>query len=76
MADFFGVDLHGSRFERVDLAGAQFRTVDLAQARFRCVDFRGVVMRGVELVDVDIYGEIERLTVNGFDVAPLEPRES
>ncbi|MGO8961638.1 MAG: DinB family protein [Streptosporangiaceae bacterium] len=71
MADFIGADLRGSRFERADLRGAQLRAVDLAGARFHAVDLSGVVMRGVELVDVDIHGEIERLTVNGVDIAPL-----
>jgi hypothetical protein len=28
-------------------------------------------MRGVELVDVDIYGEIGNLTINGVDIGPL-----
>lgn len=28
-------------------------------------------MRGVELVDVDIHGEIENLTINGVDIGPL-----
>jgi hypothetical protein len=28
-------------------------------------------MRGVELVDVDIYGEIENVTINGVDIGPL-----
>jgi hypothetical protein len=32
---------------------------------------KGVVMRGVELVDVDIDGEIWNLRINGVDVAPL-----
>ncbi len=71
MADFIGGDLRRSRFERVDLSGAEFRAVDLPNARFRGVDLRGTVMRGVELVDVDIYGEIERVTINGVDVVPL-----
>src|SRR5438552_3919958 len=31
----------------------------------------GVVMRGVALADVDIYGEIGSLTINGVDVGPL-----
>ncbi|MEV0157233.1 DinB family protein [Micromonospora sp. NPDC050686] len=31
----------------------------------------GLVMRGVELVDVRIDGEIQNLVVNGVDVAPL-----
>jgi hypothetical protein len=29
------------------------------------------VMRGVELVGVDIHGEIENLTINGVDIGPL-----
>jgi hypothetical protein len=40
-------------------------------AGFRGVDLNGVVMRGVELVNVDIYGQIENLTINGVDIAPL-----
>jgi DinB superfamily/Pentapeptide repeats (8 copies) len=85
MADFIDKDLKGSRFEhvrltesrfeRVDLSGTQFRTVDLAGAQFRDVLFNRVVMRGVELVDVDIYGEIGSLTVNGVDVGPLVQAE-
>jgi DinB superfamily/Pentapeptide repeats (8 copies) len=75
MADFMNADLHGSRFERVDLRGAQFRTVDLSDAQFRGVYLRGVVMRDVELVDVDIHGEIQNLTINGVDIAPLMDAE-
>lgn len=71
MAEFTGADLSGSRFERVDLTGADFRTVDLSQARLRGVTLTGVVMRGVELVDVRIDGEVDRVLVNGVDVAPL-----
>ena len=75
MADFLNADLRGSRFERVDLSGAQFRTVDLSDAQFRGVFLRGVVMRDVELVDVDIHGEIQNLTINGVDIAPLMDAE-
>jgi DinB family protein/pentapeptide repeat protein len=71
VADFFRTDLSSSRFERVDLSGAQFRTVDLSDAQFRAVYLKGAVMRGVELVDVDIHGEIENLTINGVDIGPL-----
>jgi hypothetical protein len=71
MSDFIGTDLTGSRFERVDLSGSQFRTVDLSGARFRAVDLNGAVMTGVEMVDVQIYGEIANLTINGVDVVPL-----
>ena len=71
MPDFLRADLRGSRFERVDLSGAQFRTVDLSDSQFRAVYLKGTLMRGVELVDVDIYGEIENLTINGVDIGPL-----
>ena len=71
MADFLRADLSGSRYERVDLSGAQFRSVDLSNAQFRAVYFHGVVMRGVELGNVDIYGEIKNLTINGVDIGPL-----
>ena len=71
MADFFRADLHGSRFERVDLSGARFRSVDLSDAQFRAVYLKGAVLRGVELIDVDIHGEIDNVTINGVDIAPL-----
>jgi hypothetical protein len=32
-------------------------------------------MRGVELVDVDIYGELQNVIVNGVDIAPLVDAE-
>ena len=31
----------------------------------------GVVMRGVELVDAEIHGEIVNVTINGVDIGPL-----
>jgi len=81
MADFIGEDLSGSRFERVNLAGSQFERINLSGAefrasdvvltRFRGVEMSGVMMRGVALFDVDIYGEIGNLTINGVDVGPL-----
>jgi hypothetical protein len=71
VADFFRADLRSSRFERVDLSGALFRSVDLSDAEFRAVYLKGTVMRGVELVDVDIHGEIENVTINGVDIGPL-----
>ncbi len=75
MPDFFDADLQGSRFERVDLSGAQFRTVDLSDSQFRAVYLKGAVMRGVALVDVDIHGEVENLTINGVDIGPLVDAE-
>jgi len=71
MADFIDAELRGSRFERADLSGTLFRDVDLSRATFRGVDLTDVVMRGVELGRVDIYGEIENVTINGVNVGPL-----
>ncbi len=75
MGEFTGEDLSGSRFLRVDLTNSEFRDADLSRARFRGVAFHGVVMRGVELGDVRIDGEIKNLVINGVDVAPLVDAE-
>ncbi len=44
-------------------------------ARFEGVNLSGTVMRGVELVDVDIDGELRNVTINGVAVAPLVEAE-
>lgn len=75
MADFYGEDLRGSRFEHVDLSDSRFRAVDLAKTSIRGANLSGVVARGVELVNVDLYGEIHNLTINGVDVAPMVEAE-
>ncbi len=36
---------------------------------------RGTRLRGVELIDVDIYGELQNVIVNGVDIAPLVEAE-
>ena len=68
-------------FEDQDLAGARFRTVRLNDARFHLVDLRGArlqqvvldgaVLRGADLVDVTIDGDVSNLVINGVEVAPL-----
>lgn len=63
--DFIGEDLRDSRFEHVDLSGTTFREATLDR----------VVMRGVEVLDLDIDGYIGKLVVNGVDVAPLVEAE-
>ena len=75
MTEFNDEDLAGSRFEHVSLAGARFRDVDLSGARFQLVDLSGVVIRGAEVIDVDISGWVENLRVNGVDVVPLVEAE-
>lgn len=71
-------DLGGSSFERVDLRGATFREVrlndaqmqdvDLSGTRIRAAYLDGVRMTGVEVPDLEIYGELGRVVVNGVDV--------
>jgi hypothetical protein len=85
MTRFREQDLTGARFERVTLRGATFSQVFLNDAQMKAVDFtgaqiRGAVfnetrMRGVELVDVEISGELQNVVVNGVDIAPLVDAE-
>jgi hypothetical protein len=75
MTRFLEQDLTGARFERVSLRGASFHSVDLSGAQIRSSAFHGSRMRGVELVDVDIYGELQNVVVNGVDIAPLVEAE-
>jgi uncharacterized damage-inducible protein DinB len=64
-------DLTGAEFEHVDMSGARFSSVLLNGATIRHSDLHQVVMRGVEIVDTSIDGEIHNLVINGVDVAPL-----
>ena len=85
MTELIEQDLGGARLERVSLRGASLTEVDLAGATMRRVDLSGVEvragrfsnsrMRGVELVDVEIYGELHNVVVNGVDIAPLVEAE-
>ncbi|MGP4013093.1 DinB family protein [Streptomyces sp. 4N124] len=68
-------DFHGKEFERADMTGARFTMVNLDGATFRACELHRVVMRGVEIVDTTIDGEIHNLVVNGVDVAPLVEAE-
>ena len=56
------------RIERADLAGAVIRDVNLRGARFERVRLTGSVMRGMELGQVRIDGDIEGLVINGVEV--------
>jgi uncharacterized damage-inducible protein DinB len=64
-------DLSGTTYERVSLQDATFRWVDLEGATFQHAGLQRVRMRGVELVDVEIDGELENVVINGVDVGPL-----
>ncbi|MBA2560697.1 MAG: DinB family protein [Propionibacteriales bacterium] len=85
MTEFREQDLTGARFERVSLLGATFTQVYLNDARMHLVDLTGAHirgalfdktrLRGVELVDVEISGELRNVDVNGVDIAPLVDAE-
>ena len=75
MADFTEADLRGSRFRDVHLGGAVFETVTLEGARFTEVDLSGVRVRGAWLRDLELYGELEGVRVNGVDVGPFVTAE-
>jgi hypothetical protein len=64
-----------TRFHDQDLTGARFDRVSLRDAQMKAVDFNGSRMRGVELVDVEISGELHNVIVNGVDIAPLVDAE-
>lgn len=72
-SDFTG--LRGAEFERADMTGARFTTVNLDAATFRAGELNGVVMRGVEMINTSVDGEIRNLVVNGVDVVPLVEAE-
>jgi hypothetical protein len=63
-----------------DLQGAEFHDTNLRGARFVGADLSGVVMRGIEVQDVEIDSPWlaaagNRLRVNGVDVVPLVEAE-
>jgi hypothetical protein len=75
MTDFTEQDLSGSTFRRVLLTDALIQDVDLSRTRVRSAYLDGVRMTGVEVPDLEIYGELGRVVVNGVDVVPLVEAE-
>jgi uncharacterized damage-inducible protein DinB len=85
MTEFMEADLSGAHFERVNLRNASFSEVNLNDGLFTRVDFSGaqvkaaklhhVTLRGVELFDVEISGDLKGVVVNGVDIAPLVEAE-
>jgi hypothetical protein len=64
-----------TEFRDQDLSGAVFERVYLCNAQFNAVDMTGVRMRGADLIDVEIYGDLKNVIVNGVDIAPLVEAE-
>lgn len=55
-------------FEGRDLSDSVFWGVDLSGARFRDVNLTGVTISHAWVVDVDVDGLVDRVTINGVDV--------
>lgn len=55
-------------FEDRDLSGSTFWAVDLSRAHFRDVNLTGATAKNIWLIDVDIDGLVDKLTINGVDV--------
>jgi uncharacterized damage-inducible protein DinB len=64
-------EVSGTRFERIRLQDVGFRWIDLSDATISHTGLSGVRMRGVEIMNVDIDGELQNVVINGVDVAPL-----
>lgn len=75
MVDFENEDLGGSTFSRVRLTGSDFSRVELTGAHFWEVDLSGSRLDSVGLQGVQIWGEIEGLTINGVRIEPLVDAE-
>jgi hypothetical protein len=75
MSERDAADLRGGDFTGADLTEARFTAAKFDRVAFRACDFSNVVMRGVEIMDTTIDGEIQNLVINGVDVAPLVEAE-
>jgi hypothetical protein len=58
-----------------ELRNAEFVGVDLQDSWFRQSNLRAVRMRGADLTGAEIDGDIDRVRVNGIDIAPLVEAE-
>jgi uncharacterized damage-inducible protein DinB len=68
-------DLSGTTFERTRVRDATFTWIDLADSRIAHAGIRDLRLRGVELQDLEIDGELQNVVINGVDVAPLVEAE-
>jgi uncharacterized damage-inducible protein DinB len=68
-------DLSGTTYARTRLRDSRFSWVELAGSEVRHAEIHDVRMRGVEIYDVEIDGELKNVVVNGIDVAPLVEAE-
>lgn len=74
-AAFREVSLRGASFEDVYLNDATLHDVDLSGLSVRAAYLDRVRMRGVEIPDLDISGELGKIVINGVDVVPFVEAE-
>lgn len=72
---FQRVSFARATFDDVELTGATMHDVDLSGLQIRAASYHGGRMRGVELHDLEISGEVRDVVVNGVDIAPLVDAE-
>lgn len=72
---FIDEDLTGARFRRVDLTDSAFHEVTLDRSTWREMSLDGIVGRGLDLIDLDLYGWLGKVVINGVDVVPLVETE-
>ncbi len=68
-------DLRGAEIVGADMSGARIRFTKLHDVDIRQSYLPRAVMRGVDLTDADVDGEIEGLRINGVVVMPLVEAE-
>ena len=68
--DFSDGTLHNIRFRNARMTG-----IDMSDTRIQDMSLNGALIRGIELVNVSISGDIENLVINGVDVVPLVSAE-
>ena len=69
------VHLRGATLKRVTVDDVHVFSADVSNVEVRGSGFNRLRMRGVELIDVEISGELENVIVNGVDIAPLVEAE-
>lgn len=75
MTDFIHQDLSGARFERVNLTGAHMRRINMTEVEIRGALIQDARLIGLEMVNVEITGEVVNVTINGVDIGPLVDAE-
>src|SRR5262245_21932731 len=68
-------DLPGTTYERLRLHDSRISWVDLVGLTVSHAGLRDLRLRGVEIMDVQIDGEVQNVVINGVDVAPLVEAE-